>query len=207
MTARRYVRVGRIVLGLLLLQTTTAAAEWQIKPFAGVTYGGDSTFLFVGPLTQPPFPNHPHFAYGVSAMLIGELFGLEADFGHTPGFFQSSTTQPVAVLDSGVRTLTGNLVFAMPRKLTQYTLRPYIVGGAGVMHLEYDTTSDVLQVAETLRAMDLGAGVTGFVTKRVGVSWDVRYFRSIDRTIEKGYSIGGERLSFWRANMAVTIRI
>jgi len=161
----------------------------------------------VAPPAQPPYPNHPHFAYGVSGLLIGEIFGVEADFGHTPGFFQSSTAQPVKIADSGVRTLTGNIVVAMPRRLSQYTLRPYVVGGAGVMHLEYDTEANVLQVAETLRAMDLGAGVTGFLTKRLGVSWDVRYFRSIDSTIEKGFSIGGERLSFWRANMAVTIRL
>jgi opacity protein-like surface antigen len=207
MTTRRYVRIGRVVLGLLLLQASEAAAEWQFKPFVGVTYGGDSTFLFVGPLTTPPFPNHPHFNYGISALLIGEVFGVEADFGHTPGFFQSSNTQPPSIIDSGVRTLTGNVVVAMPRWLTQYTLRPYIVGGAGVMHLEYDTDANVLHVAETLSAMDVGAGVTGFLTKRIGVSWDVRYFRSIDRSIEKGFSFGPERLSFWRANMAVAIKL
>jgi len=76
-----------------------------------------------------------------------------------------------------------------------------------MMHVEYDTTLNVLQVSERLRAMDLGAGVTGFVTRRIGVSWDVRYFRSIDRTIQKGFSLGSEQLSFWRASMAVAIRL
>ena len=110
-------------------------------------------------------------------------------------------------MDSGVYTLMGNVVVAMPRHLTQYTLRPYLVGGAGLMHVAFDTTQNALQVSERFQAMDLGAGVTGFVTHRVGVSWDVRYFRSIDRTIQNGVSLGSEQLSFWRASMAVAIRI
>jgi hypothetical protein len=193
-----------VTLGLLLF-CAPASAEWQIKPFAGATYGGDSTFLLVGPLPLAPNPNHPHFAYGVSGLLLGEIFGVEADFSHTPGFFQASDAP--RIMDSGVFTLMGNLVVAMPRHLTQYTLRPYIVGGAGLMHVEYDTTLNVLQVSERLQAMDLGAGVTGFVTRRVGVSWDVRYFRSVNSTIQSGVSIDSEHLSFWRASMAVAIRI
>jgi hypothetical protein len=208
MTITRPLVVVGVTLGLLLLRTPPASAEWQIKPFAGATYGGDSTFLFVGPNALAPNPNHPHFAYGVSGLLIGEIFGVEADFCHTPGFFQSSSPSfGVEVVDSGVYTLMGNVVVAMPRHLTQYTLRPYLVGGAGLMHVAFDTTQNALQVSERFQAMDLGAGVTGFVTHRVGVSWDVRYFRSIERTIQNGASLGAERLSFWRASMAVAIRI
>jgi hypothetical protein len=208
MTITRPLVVVGVTLGLLLLRTPPASAEWQIKPFAGATYGGDSTFLFVGPNALAPNPNHPHFAYGVSGLLIGEIFGVEADFCHTPGFFQSSSPSfGVEVVDSGVYTLMGNVVVAMPRHLTQYTLRPYLVGGAGLMHVAFDTTQNALQVSERFQAMDLGAGVTGFVTHRVGVSWDVRYFRSIERTIQNGASLGAEQLSFWRASMAVAIRI
>jgi hypothetical protein len=208
MTSSRRLVVAGVMLGLLLLRTPPASAEWQIKPFVGVTYGGDSTFLFVGPNALAPNPNHPHFAYGVSGLLIGEIFGIEADFSHTPGFFQSSSPSVgVEVVDSGVYTLMGNLVVAMPRHLTQYTLRPYLVGGAGLMHVAFDTTLNALQVSERFQAMDLGAGVTGFVTHRVGVSWDVRYFRSIERTIQNGASLDAARLSFWRASMAVAIRL
>jgi hypothetical protein len=75
------------------------------------------------------------------------------------------------------------------------------------MNIEYDLDRIQPGVSERLRAMDLGAGVTGFVTHRIGVSWDVRYFRSIDRTIQKGFSLGSEQLSFWRASMAIAIRL
>lgn len=200
--------VAGFTFGLLALGAPKAAgAEFQLKPFIGATYGGDSTFLFVGPNTLAPNPNHPHLAYGVSGVVLGEIFGVEVDFGHTPGFFQWSSSLPVQVEDSGVYTLMGNVVVAMPRHLTQYTLRPYVVGGAGLMHVAFDTTGNVFQVSEQFQAMDIGAGVTGFVTHRVGLSWDVRYFRSIERTIQSGVSFQGERLSFWRANMSIAIRL
>ena len=178
------------------------AAEWQLKPFIAGTYGGETTFLFVRQTL--PADNYAHVAFGASALFLGEIFGVEADFGHTPGFFQG--IEAPLVTDSGVTTLTGNVVVAMPKRLAQYTLRPYIVGGAGLMHIRYDSSGG-LQTLSNLQAMDLGAGVTGFLTRRIGVSWDVRYFRSIDRTREVGKSIGSEHLTFWRASMALAIRL
>ncbi len=179
-----------------------ASAEWQLKPFIGATYGGETTFTFVR-LTLPA-DNYGHLAFGTSGLWLGEIFGVEGDFGHTSNFFKG--TEATLVTDSGVTTFTGNVVVAMPRKLAEYTLRPYVVGGAGLMHIRYDTVLG-LQTVSNLQAMDLGGGVTGFLTKRVGVSWDVRYFRSIDRTREQGSSFSSEHLSFWRVNMALAIRL
>lgn len=177
------------------------AAEWQLKPFVAVTYSGSASYNLV-----PQPENHAHFAFGVSGMFLGEIFGIEGDFGHTPGFFQDPNDPFQFIADSGVTTATGNIVVAVPRRLAQYTLRPYVVGGTGVMHVGIDYRFNP-PTSSTLKAMDLGAGVTGFLTKRMGVSWDVRYFRSIDRTIEAGQSVGPEHLSFWRASMAFAIRI
>jgi len=191
---------GPLVLLILLTSATCASAfEWQVKPFIGATYGGSTTYNIV-----QLFPPKAHFVFGASGMLVGEIFGVEGDFGHTSGFFQDSNNP--LVTDSGVTTWTGNIVLALPRHLAEYTLRPYIVGGAGVMHINIDYLQNPA-TSSTLKAMDLGAGVTGFLTKRLGVSWDVRYFRSIDRSIESGQSVGPEHLSFWRASMALAIRI
>jgi Outer membrane protein beta-barrel domain len=184
---------------LLVLAAAPASAEWQVKPFIAGTYGGDTTFLFV-----QQSDNHGHVAFGVSGLWLGEIFGLEGDWGHTPSFFEG-TGAPL-VTESGVTTLTGNVVVAVPRRLAQYTLRPYVVGGAGIMHVRYDTILG-LQTLSNLQVMDLGGGVTGFLTQHVGVSWDVRYFRSVDRTREQGSSFTSEHLSFWRLNMAVAIRL
>jgi len=190
---------GLLALAIVCVAATWAsAAEWQLKPFIGATYGGSTTYNIV-----QLFPPKAHFVFGASGMFLGEFLGIEGDFGHTSGFFQDSNNP--LVTDSGVTTTTGNIVLALPRHLAEYTLRPYIVGGAGVMHIRIDYQQNVPN-SSTLKAMDLGAGVTGFLTKRMGVSWDVRYFRSIDGT-DSGQSVGPEHLSFWRASMALAIRI
>ena len=176
-----------------------SAAEWQIKPFLGATYGGSATYIAV-----PPDGARAHLVFGASGMLLGEFLGVEGDVGHTSGFFQDANFP--LVTDSGVTTTTGNVVVALPRHLAEYSLRPYLVGGAGVMHIEIDYQL-LPSISSTLKTMDLGAGVTGFLTKHLGVTWDVRYFRTIDRTIETGQSVGSEHLSFWRANMALAIRL
>ncbi len=184
---------------LFICAPRPASAEWQLKPFVAGTYGGDSTFTFVR-----QSDNYGHVGFGVSGLWIGEVFGAEGDWGHTPQFFEGK--EAPLITDSGVTTLTGNVVVAMPRRLAQYTLRPYVVGGAGLMHIRYDTVGG-LQTLSNLQAMDIGGGVTGFLTRRLGVSWDVRYFRSIDRTREQGSSFTSEHLSFWRLNMALAIRL
>jgi hypothetical protein len=189
---------------LVMSAARPAAAEWQLKPFFGATYGGSTTFTTFIPVAGVEQSNHGHAAFGVSGLFLGEIFGVEGDFGHTAGFFAGSDAP--LVTDSGVTTVTGNVVVAMPRTLAQYTLRPYVVGGAGLMHIRLDSAGG-LQTLSNLQAMDVGAGVTGFLTRRVGVSWDVRYFRSIDRTREQGASFTSEHLSFWRANMAVVIKL
>src|SRR5882724_6806992 len=184
------------------------SAEWQVKPFLGATYAGNTTFVTYSALPGVEQSNHGHTAFGVSGLWLSEIFGVEGDYGHTSGFFEG--TDAPFVTDSGVTTVTGNVVVAMPKRLAQYTLRPYLVGGAGLMHIRYVTGLDLqsgLETVSDLKAMDLGAGVTGFLTPRIGVSWDVRYFRSIDRTREQGSSFTSEHLSFWRASMAIAIRL
>jgi len=192
---------------LYICAPRAAAAEWQLKPFIAGTHGGTTSFAFVRQ-APPPVGNYGHVAFGATGLFLGEIFGVEADFGHTPHFFEG--IEAPLITDSGVTTLTGNVVVAMPRRLTQYTLRPYLVGGAGLMHSRIDTGPGLqtpLQTISNFKAMDIGAGVTGFLSKHVGVSWDVRYFRSIDRTIEQGSSFTSEHLSFWRVNMALAIRL
>jgi hypothetical protein len=64
----------------------------------------------------------------------------------------------------------------------------------------YDGVSPV-----NIAALDVGGGVTGFLTDRLGLNWDLRWFRSL-RGRQQGVSLGREKLSFWRASMAVAVR-
>ena len=140
---------------------------------------------------------------GFNGVLLGELIGIDADVGYAPGFFQSGGQH--LFTRSSATTLTGNVVIALPRRLTEFTLRPYFVGGAGVVQASINDPSKVLSVSSTLPAVDLGGGVTGFLSDRIGVSWDVRHFRSFGGKA-RNLSFGREQLSFWRANMALVFR-
>ena len=100
------------------------------------------------------------------------------------------------------------MTVALPSHLVEYTLRPYFVGGAGLMAVRIDQQLDVFDTSLNMKTTDLGGGVTGFLTKRIGLNWDVRYFRSFSGGPELSLSrsAGSPQLSFWRANMALAIR-
>jgi hypothetical protein len=185
----------------LLGWSGSAQAEWQIRPAVGVSFRQSSTF------TAPDSSGKPSkFGLGVTGALIGNVFGVEADFSRRTDFFPGSGSGG-NVLGSSVSTLTGNVTVALPSHLVEYTLRPYFVGGAGLMAVRIDQVSNLLDVSLNMKAMDVGGGVTGFLTDRIGLNWDVRHFRNIGEIPElPGRSTGPPKLSFWRANMALAIR-
>ena len=188
-----------LVTGLLLLSARIDAADRQIRPFMGATFGGGTTF--VDPENAIGDPN---LAIGVGALFLGEVFGTEVEVADAPGFFESNKN---LVRGSRVTTINGNFVLAAPRRLTEYSLRPYLVGGGGLMRVRTTTLFSVFDVSSIVPAFDVGAGVVGFLTNRVGVCWDVRRFQSIgSNTDTAGLSFGKEDLSFWRATMGVAIR-
>lgn len=189
-----------LVAGLLLMSARTYAADRQIRPFIGATFGGGTTF--VDPENAVGKPN---LAIGASAVFLGEVFGAEVDIADAPGFFESGDKQLVHL--SRVTTISGNVVVAAPHRLTEYSLRPYFVGGAGLMRVRTTTAFSVFDVSTVIPALDAGVGAVAFLTNRIGVCWDVRRFQSVgSNTGNVGLSFGDEHLSFWRATMAVVIR-
>ena len=189
--------------GLVLMSARTFAADRQIRPFIGATFGGGTTFVDPEDAAGKANP-----AIGVSAVFLGDVFGAEVDVADAPGFFQSGDKH--LVLNSRVTTISGNVVVAAPHRLTEYTLRPYFVGGAGLMRVRRTTASGVFDISSVIPQLNAGVGAVAFLTNRVGVCWDVRRFQSVgSRTSSVGLSFaqsGEEHLSFWRADMAVVIR-
>lgn len=184
---------------ILLLSGRLYAADRQIRPFVGATFGGATTFV-----DPEGAAGSPNLAIGVGAMFLGEVFGAEAEIADAPGFFEAGKN---LVRGSRVTTISGNVVVAAPHRLTEYLLRPYFVGGAGLMRITTTTSLGVFDQATIKPEFDLGAGVVGFLTNKVGVCWDLRRFQSIGGdTSGAGISFGDEHLSFWRATMAVAIR-
>jgi len=189
-----------VAVALMAAARTAAAADREIRPFVGATFEGATTFV-----DNDQAVGKPHGIYGVSAVLIGDVFGVEGEVGWAPGFFEAGSKH--LVLSSGLFTATGNVMVAMPKRLTEYTLRPYLVAGAGVMHVWQDDYFGVLTVRKNLAVMNVGGGVSGFLTNHVGLAWEVRRFSNLkDEPPEPGVSIGPVELSFWRATMAVVFR-
>lgn len=194
-----------MLVAVALCAARPASAEWHIKPFGGLTFGGDTTFV-----DWDFGAGSRKFAFGASAAWEGNVFGLEADLGRTPGYFDGDggPQDRDLILSSRVTTFTGNLIVGVPKSIARYTLRPYFVVGAGVAQVTFDDDLQTLPLSKALTTMDLGGGVTGMLTDQVGLNWDVRYFRTLRAPAGTEAETLGRpaRLSFWRATMGLTIR-
>jgi hypothetical protein len=200
---QRSVRVGTLAL-FLALAPAVAHADWQIKPFGGITFGGSTTFVDLDHQAGKAKLN-----LGVSALWVGNVVGLEGDVATTAGFLSgNSNSLDRLILRSHVATVTGNVVVALPRRMAQYSLRPYAVAGLGILQVGFDDNLRALPFSNTLSAWDVGGGATGFLTDFVGINWDVRLFRTLrPEKAVTGVSVGPEQLSFWRATMGFAIRL
>ena len=94
-------RAALLALILIPLCSANAFAEWQARPFLGVTFAGNSTFVLTSEAAGTP-----NVVIGGNASLLGDVIGVEADLGWGPGFFTSGNQQ--LVRGNSVTTLTGN---------------------------------------------------------------------------------------------------
>jgi hypothetical protein len=208
---------GGLAVSLLLVVPVSAGAEWHFRPFLGLTFKPSTTLendhehaagLTLGPDEESQSSN---VTFGAAVTLVGDIFGVEGEWTQAPGFFQAR--DQILVASSSAQIFTGSLIIAVPRRIAQYSLRPYFVAGGGVMRLRSDSNPTLpvaFEIRDTLAAVDLGGGATGFFNERVGVGWDIRYFRSVGGEITGDPSITtdglAKQLSFWRANMALVLR-
>jgi hypothetical protein len=185
---------------LVLSSATGAAADWLITPYFGTAFGGDSPMLDLDLSTG----NAKAIFGGSVALLSPQILGVEADFGLSPRFFESSARSGL-VTDSTLTTFTGNVILAVPLSITHESLRPYVVAGAGLIHASISDALQFQPVDNNLSAVDFGGGAIGMVSRRAGFRFELRHFRSIyaqDRALQPGQA----HLSFWRASVGVTLR-
>ena len=205
---------GRILLLVVLcvcVQVAEARADFLITPFMGSEFAATTTLLDLD--TGAAASKHWTFG-GSAAWLSDRILGVEADFAFVPGFLQNSNGNLVTA--SRVTTLTGSVIAALPLSVTHESLRPYVVGGLGLIHA---TAEDTLKLNESCvpgqtagyacpgnwLGLQLGAGAVGLITNRAGVRFDLRHVRALNRDT----TLLGERtsrLSFWRATVGVTLR-
>ncbi len=189
-----------VVLAVLLCVPSRASAELQLKPYVGVTFGGGTTLINLADAA-----GSRTFAEGISLVYIGEVFGVEADASFAPGFFEKGDQR--TVVRSSVGTVSGSVIVALPRRIAQYSLRPYVVGGFGLMHAGFDDALGFYKTRANMGAINVGGGATGFLSQRFGVGWDLRYFRAVTGgPADTALAFGRPQLSFWRASMSVVVR-
>lgn len=191
----------RLPVALLLAYSffpATAYADWLITPFLGGSLAPETTLL-----TLEEGAGRKMTLGGSVALVSDAVLGIEADVAHTPGFFEDRFG---LVLTSRVTTLTGNVVLAAPLAITQESLRPYFVGGLGLIQARSKNVVGLFPINRDLLGLSLGVGAVGFITPRAGLRFDVRRFKAIGADDGSSTRPGVSRLSFWRASAGLTLR-
>lgn len=195
------VRFSTISISVLLCMTpSAAAADWLITPFLGSAFGGETTFLVFERGAGKKLT-----IGGSVALLSDSFYGIEAEVAHTPGFFQGNDPLGL-ILSSRVTTMSGSIVLAAPLAVTQESLRPYIVGGLGLIQARSEDLVGLLPLEKDLLGLNVGAGAIGLISERTGVRFDLRHFRAVNGEDGPFARPGTSRLSFWRASAGITIR-
>jgi hypothetical protein len=171
-------------------------------PFLGMGFAGETTFLVLG-----RGAGDSKLTLGGSVALLSDgLLGIEADVGHTPGFFKRDGDPLRLVTSSRVTTLGGNVILAAPLAVTRESLRPYLVGGLGLMQARSDDLVSLFPLDKDLLGLTIGGGAIGLLSERTGVRFDLRYIKAITGEDGPLAAEGTSRLSFWRASLGVIVR-
>ena len=212
-SARACLRVARLCACIVLLLPARARAEWQFTPFLGYTFNGSTTLIDFGLVNNQTANDEPHLNFGGSVSLLGEgPFGLEALYVDTPNFFESKQFNIVLprTLSSRTYAVMGNAVLTTPRSWNRYGLRPLLSGGIGLIHASAEDQLDLLAYRLNLWGVNLGGGAVGFLSDRVGLRFDLRYFQNISSVPEEDLSqltLGDPlRLRYWTASFGVVFR-
>jgi opacity protein-like surface antigen len=190
----------------------TASADWVVTPFVGWNFGGsaDVNTATAGTLFSNQFEHK--IDYGVSVAQMGAgIIGWEADFGYSPNFFETGNATNNAfdfTNDSNTTTLTGNVIVGAPLGGHGGSIRPYAVGGVGLIRTNVQDAAGFFQDVTSKNdfGFDLGAGVMGYFAQNVGIRGDVRYFRSFNGSNDNPTGLGLSNFHFWRGSVGVSFK-
>jgi opacity protein-like surface antigen len=148
--------------------------------------------------------------FGVSAGgMGGGIVGGEVDFGYNPSFFGTQNEFG----NNSVLNVMANVIVGVPIGGTYGKgVRPYVVGGVGLIRTQIDGASNTTFFTPASSAnmfgWDAGAGVMGFFNDHVGLRGEIRYLRATQDWNESNRIPGlrGDRLHFWRPSIGVVFR-
>jgi hypothetical protein len=172
----------------LLLAPAARAGEWHFTPTLGVTFAGSTTLYDAQNGT-----GHKHVNFGGFVSHFGDgVIGVEGMVLYTRHFFEfdgprdPGAPAPVAIAKSYTLSATGNVVLTVPKRWTEYFLRPYVSGGFGLLRavsIDEPTpgSESLLPVRATMPGFTIGGGAIGFLSQGTGVRFDVRYHGGLRR--------------------------
>jgi len=184
---------------------SVAAAEWHFVPNIGWTFQADTSFLDLDQGTSKV-----HWTFGGTVTLVGSgIFGVEGMIDWTPGFFTNEDVAEPArnVSKSHALALMGNAVLTTPRNWTEYGLRPFLSGGFGMLGFSRTEVNNVFPDERNFPAFNIGGGAIGFLSKRTGVRFDLRYYSNLgEPTAASESCIGTCHLRYMTFTAGVVIR-
>ena len=139
--------------------------------------------------------------------------GVEGVIAYTPGFFQQDNPPvvdgvlPPDIVKSRTLAIMGNVVLTTPRNWNEYGLRPFVSGGIGLLHATATEALELTPVDTSLLGYNIGGGAVGFLNERVGLRFDLRYFKSLKPSYDPELSVTGRvHLSYWTGSVGVVLK-
>jgi hypothetical protein len=196
----RAATIATLLLVVLCGSPRETRADYLFMPFIGGTFARETVFN-IG-VEQGEGSTHVIFGGSVSWLSAG-ILGVEGEFAYAPRFFEDDNPSS-DIVGSNLFTLTGNVIVAVPLSVSEYSLRPYAIGGVGLIH---SGISYVLQapIDDNSMGFNVGGGAIGFLTRRTGVRFELRHFRTFARE-PSDFGDVAPRVGFWRFTVGVVIR-
>jgi outer membrane protein with beta-barrel domain len=178
------------------LTSSPARADGLIVPFVGADFGGDAgSCEGITPCESKQLT----WGIGVSFM-VGGVIGFEGEFAHAPRFFGEGSARA----DNYVMTFMGNVLVGVPLG----PVRPYAVGGLGVIHTDINESSVGAYNAFSNNSlgMSVGGGLIGLFSQHVGLRGDLRYLRTLEDITFPSFQLESKSLDFWRGSIGMVLR-
>jgi hypothetical protein len=184
---------------LALAFPQSAAAEWHFTPMLGTTF-----FIKTSVIDPDAATDQIHRNLGGSVALLGSgILGAEGLIVWTPGLF---TGDKGLVEKSRSIAVMGNVVITTPRRWTEYSLRPFVSGGFGLINVSKTERFQVFPFKSNIPAFNIGGGAIGFLSKRTGLRFDLRYYSSLARSDEGPVAIGRVHIRYMTGSVGVVLR-
>jgi hypothetical protein len=147
-----------------------------------------------------------HWNVGGAVTLLGSgIFGAEVITAWTPGFFERDDLD--FVKSSRTVSLMANVVVTTPRRWTEYSLRPFVSGGLGLMHVaqeEEDVT--IFPFDLNMVGFNIGGGAIGFLSERTGLRFDLRYHSVLNPSDQGPIAFEDVHLRYVTASVGIVFR-